>query len=80
MTMKMKLIAAALFLLSTPMAFAEPMKCSGEQKTCAAQCAKAGVGIQVKNCTEECRTSHLNCVRTGCWANAGARYCGLMKQ
>ena len=77
----MKLIAAAgLFLLSVPMALAEPMKCSGEQKTCAARCVKAGTGAQSKYCTEECRTSHLNCVRTGCWANAGTRYCGLMKQ
>lgn len=71
--------AATLLLLSVQMASAEPMKCSGENKTCVTACGKSA-SPQAKQCAENCRASQANCVRTGCWANGAARYCGLMKQ
>jgi hypothetical protein len=77
--MKMSFIAAALFLLSAQTASADPMKCSGENKTCVAACGKSA-SPQAKQCAENCRTSLANCARTGCWANGALRYCGLMKQ
>ena len=77
--MKMTFIAAALFLLSAQMASADPMKCSGENKTCVTACGKSA-SPQAKQCAENCRTSLANCARTGCWANGALRYCGLLKQ
>ncbi len=74
------IVAAGLFLLGAPMAQAQPMKCSGEQKTCVATCVKSGNAAQAKACSENCRVSQANCVRTGCWAFGASRYCGLMKQ
>lgn len=71
---------AAVILLGAPAALAEPMKCSGEQKTCVANCVKAGNTAQAKQCAENCRVSQANCMRSGCWANAALRYCGLLKQ
>lgn len=77
--MKMTFIAAALILASAQMASSEPMKCSGENKTCVTACGNSGTP-QAKQCAENCRASTANCVRTGCWANGAVRYCGLMKQ
>lgn len=77
--MKMAFIAAALFLVSAQLAPAEPMKCSGENKTCVTACGKNATP-QAKQCMENCRVSQANCARTGCWANGAVRYCGLMKQ
>ncbi len=81
--MKRKIIyatAVGLFLLSAQGALADPMKCSGEQKTCVNNCVISGNAIQAKNCAENCRVSQANCMRSGCWANGSLRYCGLMKQ
>ncbi len=72
--------ALGLYLLSAPAALAEPMKCSGEQKTCVNNCIKGGNAIQAKNCAENCRVSQANCMRSGCWAFGSLRYCGLLKQ
>jgi hypothetical protein len=72
--------AFGLFLLGAQAASAEPMKCSGEQKTCVNNCIKGGNAMQAKQCAENCRASQANCMRSGCWANAAVRYCGLMKQ
>ena len=80
MTIKAISIAAfGLFLLSAQMASADPMKCSGENKTCVTACGKSA-SPQAKQCAENCRTSLANCARTGCWANGALRYCGLLKQ
>jgi len=78
-----KAIATAAFglcLLSAQAALADPMKCSGEQKTCVTNCTKAGNAIQAKNCAENCRVSQANCMRSGCWSLGAQRYCGLLKQ
>jgi len=69
----------ALYLLGAPAALAEPMRCSGEQKTCNANCVKFA-GAALATCLAGCHVSQANCVRNGCWDNAGTRYCGLMKQ
>jgi hypothetical protein len=72
---------AALLLFGLQMASAEPMKCSGEQKTCLKTCgASAGNAAQAQQCLENCRTAQANCMHNGCWANGSLRYCGLMKQ
>jgi hypothetical protein len=78
-----KAIAAAAFglcLLGAQAALAEPMKCSGEQKTCVSNCIKGGNPIQAKACAENCRVSQANCMHSGCWAFGSLRYCGLLKQ
>lgn len=72
-------MAAAFILLGAQGAIAEPMKCSGEQKTCTTSCARLPAG-QIQPCMENCRVAQANCVRSGCWASGGSRYCGLMKQ
>lgn len=72
-------IAAIFISIGVQAALAEPMKCSGEQKTCTTACARLPAG-QVQLCMENCRVSQANCVRSGCWASGSNRYCGLMKQ
>jgi len=71
--------AIALVLLGAQGAQAEPMRCSGEQKTCNTNCVKFA-GANLATCQASCHVSQANCMRTGCWDNAGNRYCGLMKQ
>lgn len=73
------IIAAAFVLFGAQAAFAEPMKCSGEQKTCTTGCARLPAG-QIQLCMENCRVAQANCMRSGCWASGASRYCGLMKQ
>ena len=68
-----------LFLFASPGARSEPMKCSGEQKTCNAKCVGLS-GALASNCAETCRAIHKACIRTGCWDTGRSRYCGLMKQ
>jgi hypothetical protein len=58
---------------------AEPMKCSGENKTCLTACARLPAG-QGQPCLEGCRASQAYCIRSGCWQNGASRYCGLTKQ
>jgi hypothetical protein len=79
--MKVHAIAAGigLILLATQAALADPMKCSGEEKTCITNCSKFA-RTTVANCLEACRVSRLICLRTGCWDSGTSRYCGLMKQ
>ena len=72
-------IAAAVVIIGAQAAQAEPMKCSGEQKTCLSACARMSAG-QAQACLEGCRASQAYCVRSGCWQNGATRYCGLMKQ
>jgi hypothetical protein len=72
-------IAAGLFLLAAPPVFAAPMRCSGEQKTCSANCLKIARTV-VASCLEACHVTQQACMRTGCWANGTSKYCGLMKQ
>ena len=75
-------IAAAigLYLCGAQPLRAEPMKCSGEQKTCIATCAKYSNGAVASKCVQGCYASQSICMRTGCWDSGTSRYCGLMKQ
>ena len=72
-------LAAGLILLGAQAAFAEPMKCSGEEKTCNTNCIKIARAA-VSRCMETCRSSRFICLRTGCWDSGTSRYCGLTKQ
>jgi hypothetical protein len=72
-------VIAVIFVFAAHAAQAEPMKCSGEQKTCQSACARMPAG-QVQPCLEGCRASQAYCIRSGCWQNGASRYCGLMKQ
>jgi hypothetical protein len=64
---------------SMPIARADPMKCSNEEKTCATNCKKAARG-PVNVCLTECGVRASYCMKTGCWDNGVQRYCGLAKQ
>lgn len=83
-TVRLALVAlAAAFVLSgaalSSAALAQPMKCSGEEKTCQSACAKVPLG-STSACLTECGTRKNICMRTGCWDNGRLRYCGLAKQ
>ena len=72
-------LGIGIFLLSAQAALADPMKCSGEEKTCVTNCSKFA-RTTVSQCLEACRMSRIICLRTGCWDTGTNRYCGLMKQ
>lgn len=72
-------IAVAIALLGAQAAWADPMKCSGEQKTCLSGCARMAAA-QAQACLESCRASQAYCIRSGCWQHGANRYCGLTKQ
>jgi hypothetical protein len=72
-------IAVVVVLIGAQAAGAEPMKCSGEQKTCLNVCARMPAG-PAQACLEGCRASQAYCIRSGCWQNGASRYCGLTKQ
>jgi hypothetical protein len=77
----MKTLGAALFALAlagAQAAKAEPMKCSGEEKTCATACKKAA-RIEVSVCVTACGARLSACMKTGCWDNGTQRYCGLAR-
>jgi len=76
-----KTISAALFalaLLGAQAARADPMKCSGEEKTCVTNCKKAA-RVPVSVCVTGCGSRLSACLKTGCWDNGSQRYCGLSK-
>jgi hypothetical protein len=68
-----------LFLFDAQAVRADPMRCSGEEKTCNANCMK-NARTELANCLANCHTSRQVCTRTGCWDTGTSRYCGLMKQ
>ena len=72
-------LGIGLILLGAQAALADPMKCSGEEKTCVTNCSKFA-RTTVSQCLEACRMSRIICLRTGCWDTGTNRYCGLMKQ
>lgn len=73
-------VTAVVFaLIGARAALAEPMKCSNENRTCLAACARLPAG-QGQPCLEGCRASQAYCIRSGCWQNGNTRYCGLTKQ
>jgi len=71
---------AGLTLLCARPALATPMRCSGEQKTCIASCAKRPPGTSISICLTNCGARQSLCMKTGCWDNGTQRYCGLLKQ
>lgn len=73
------LIAIVFAAIGAQAALAEPMKCSGEQKTCLSSCQRMPAG-QAQACLEDCRVSLAYCMRSGCWQHGANRYCGLTKQ
>jgi hypothetical protein len=77
------LIAAALIglgLLCAGAAFAAPMRCSGEQKTCITACNKSPDRNSISTCVTNCGQRQSLCMKTGCWDNGFQKYCGLLKQ
>lgn len=72
-------IVALSALLLAGVANAQPMKCSGEEKTCQQACAKAPTATK-SACLTECGVRRNVCMRTGCWDDGRLRFCGLAKQ
>ena len=66
-------------LFASAPAVADPMKCSGEEKTCSASCTKAAK-TALSICLTICGQRKSSCMKTGCWDNGVQRYCGLAKQ
>jgi hypothetical protein len=82
MSAPFKTISAGLFalaLLGAPAAKADPMKCSGEEKTCLTHCKKAA-RVAGSVCATGCGSRLSACMKTGCWDNGSQRYCGLNRQ
>jgi len=73
-------IAGLALLLCWHSVFATPMRCSGEQKTCIANCAKSPARSSISFCLTNCGARQSMCMKTGCWDNGTQRYCGLLKQ
>jgi hypothetical protein len=61
-------------------AFAAPMRCSGEQKICMANCNKAADRNSISICLTNCGLRQSLCMKTGCWDSGFQKYCGLLKQ
>ncbi len=82
--MKLKTIitiaAFGLCLFAGPAVRADPMKCSGEEKSCIASCQKNPNGSTVSACVTACGARQSYCMKTGCWNNGASRYCGLTRQ
>ncbi len=78
-TVRLMLVALAAAFVLSGAATAQPMKCSGEEKTCQSACAKVPLG-STSACLTECGARKNICMRTGCWDNGRLRYCGLAKQ
>ena len=74
------ILAAGVLLLWRGAAFAEPMKCGGEQQACLANCTKLIDPKLLKACVNVCAQRQATCRQTGCWDNGATTYCGLMRQ
>ncbi|MDO8879164.1 MAG: hypothetical protein Q8M24_13440 [Pseudolabrys sp.] len=71
-------VALAFVVLSAPAAFAEPMKCSGEEKACLVACKKTA-RVAVNICLTGCGARLSACLKSGCWDTGTQRYCSLAK-
>jgi hypothetical protein len=69
-----------LYFLGAQAVMAQPMRCSGEEKTCIAICMKSTNRSYVANCITGCHTRLSICKQTGCWESGTRRYCGLTRQ
>ena len=63
-------------MLAVSAAAAEPMRCSGQYKACAAECAKS----TARSCPQVCAARLSACRKTGCWQGANYRACSLLRQ
>jgi predicted RNA-binding Zn ribbon-like protein len=72
-------ISIALPLLADH-ASAAAMRCSGEQKTCIANCDKSRDRSKLSTCLTSCGARQSTCMKTGCWNSGVQKYCGLLKQ
>jgi hypothetical protein len=67
-------------LLWPQTALAVPMRCSGEQTTCIANCKKNPDRSFLSVCVTNCGARQSICMKTGCWDSGVQKYCGLLKQ
>lgn len=74
------LVLVAFGMLCAAAAFAAPMRCSGEQKTCIANCNKSPDRGLLSTCVTNCGLRQAMCMKTGCWDGGFQKYCGLLKQ
>jgi hypothetical protein len=70
----------AVGLLWSQAALAVPMRCSGEQTVCIANCKKNPDRTFLSICVTNCGARQSICMKTGCWDSGVQRYCGLLKQ
>jgi len=80
---KTLIVAAALLdlvALDCQIAPAAPMRCSGEQKICIANCNKSPDRSSIPTCVTNCGARQSLCMKTGCWDSGFQKYCGLLKQ
>jgi hypothetical protein len=73
-------ISAAFVLLAPTPALSAPMRCSGEEKTCIANCKKSLDRSSISTCLTNCGLRQSACMKSGCWDSGPQRYCGLLKQ
>jgi hypothetical protein len=74
-------VAVAAGVLATAQSgTAQPVRCSGELKTCITNCSKNPNRAVLGVCVTNCRTLGSNCMRTGCWDNGPHKYCGLTRR
>ena len=59
---------------------AAAMRCSGEEKTCFANCTRILESVSNAACLANCRARNAMCLQTGCWDNGSVRYCDLLKR
>jgi len=67
-------------LLSGGSSQAAAVRCSGEYKTCAANCVKIPNNPSAPVCITNCRTRQTMCMQTGCWDSGTSRYCGILRK
>lgn len=83
LTFKILAVVAALagFGLVCPQTvLAAPMRCSGEQSVCIANCKKNPDRSLLSICVTNCGARQSMCMKTGCWDSGTQKYCGLTKQ
>jgi hypothetical protein len=73
--MRRFVFACALLALGPAAGRAEPMRCSGEYKSCLAACARTD-----RACAQSCASRLSHCAKTGCWQGNNYRACGLSRQ
>ena len=72
-------ISVVFAFLAAP-AMSAPMRCSGEEKVCIANCKKSLDRASISVCLTNCGVRQSACLKTGCWDSGPQRYCGLLKQ